>query len=139
MGDKPRITISICSVVLIISTVWIYASNKILNTPITAQTNTPINAYYNKDFKAALVGLKPAAEKGDSTAQFYLGAMYYNGQGVPQDYVTAYLWMTLSKEAGNHLAVDGLKLTASQMNTSQLEKGKRLVTEWKKSHKAISK
>lgn len=103
------------------------------------KSTSPVDAYYLKDYKAALSGLKPEAEKGNSTAQFYMGAMYYNGQGVPQDYVTAYMWLTLSKEAGNRMGTDGLKLVESKMDASQKTKGKEMVTKWKASHSSPNK
>ena len=45
----------------------------------------------------ALQGL---AEQGDAQAQFTLGAMYYNGRGVPQDYKQAVKWYRLAAEQG---------------------------------------
>jgi uncharacterized protein len=41
-----------------------------------------------------------AAEKGYADAQYYLGQMYYNGQGVPQDYKQAVHWFTKAAEKG---------------------------------------
>ena len=35
------------------------------------------------------------AEQGFPPAQYMLGLMYDKGQGVPQDYVLAYMWVTL--------------------------------------------
>lgn len=40
------------------------------------------------------------AERGDAEAQFTLGAMYYKGQGVPQDYKEAVRWYTKAAEQG---------------------------------------
>jgi uncharacterized protein len=41
------------------------------------------------DFKTAYSLNKPLAEAGDAKAQFLLGAAYYSGEGVPQDYAEA--------------------------------------------------
>ena len=38
---------------------------------------------------------RAAAEQGFPPAQYMLGLMYDKGQGVPQDYVLAYMWVTL--------------------------------------------
>ncbi len=46
-------------------------------------------AYDRGDYATALRELGPLVEQGDASAQFSLGVMYYNGQGVPQDYVKA--------------------------------------------------
>ena len=37
-----------------------------------------------------------AADQGYAQAQANLGAMYENGQGVPPDYATAYMWFSLA-------------------------------------------
>ena len=37
-----------------------------------------------------------AADHGLAPAQYNLGVMYGNGQGVPQDYVEAYKWLSLA-------------------------------------------
>ncbi len=48
--------------------------------------------------------LKLAAKQGNVDSQFKLGAMYYRGEGVPQNYDTALKWCTLAAEQGNVLA-----------------------------------
>ena len=57
-------------------------------------------AYKKEDYKTALQEFLPPAEKGASSAQFYLGLMYENGYGVLQDYKEAVKWYTLSAEQG---------------------------------------
>jgi hypothetical protein len=47
---------------------------------------------------------KKAAEKGFANAQYRLGSMYENGQGVPQDYKEAGKWYRLAAEQGNEAA-----------------------------------
>lgn len=42
-----------------------------------------------------------AAERGDADAQFSLGVMYHNGQGVPQDYMQAVSWYRKAAEQGH--------------------------------------
>jgi hypothetical protein len=37
-----------------------------------------------------------AANIGDADAQFYMGNMYEEGKGVPQDYVEAYFWLNIA-------------------------------------------
>ena len=44
---------------------------------------------------------KSKAEQGDAGAQSVLGIMYYNGEGVPQDYKKALHWFTKPAEQGN--------------------------------------
>ena len=44
---------------------------------------------------------KKVAEGGDANAQLNLGVMYYNGEGVPQDYKEAVKWYRMSAEQGH--------------------------------------
>ena len=46
--------------------------------------------------KAHIDSLRKAADQGLASAQFNLGAMYADGQGVPQDYAEAHKWMNLA-------------------------------------------
>ena len=57
-------------------------------------------AYEKEDYETALRELKPLAEKGHAAAQYYLGRIYHNGYGVPQNYRTAVKWYRLAAEKG---------------------------------------
>ena len=59
-----------------------------------------IAAYQAGDYATALKLWTPLAEQGDAFAQGLLGLMYFNGEGVPQDYVEAVRWLRLSAEQG---------------------------------------
>ena len=56
------------------------------------------------DFATALAEWVPLAEQGDAVAQFYLGVMYANGEGVIQDDKEAAKWYRLAAEQGNAVA-----------------------------------
>ena len=43
----------------------------------------------------------PAAEQGNTEAQIVLGWMYYNGEGVPQDFAEAAAWYRKAAEQGD--------------------------------------
>ncbi len=58
-------------------------------------------AYIDGDYKTALREWLPLAEQGNSSAQYLLGAMYKEGEGVSQDYKEAVKWYTLSAEQGS--------------------------------------
>jgi TPR repeat protein len=53
----------------------------------------PVTAGINPDQLVAVTRLKKAAEKGNAEAQFELGRIYGNGDGVPQDYQAAINWL----------------------------------------------
>ena len=60
----------------------------ILGTAQNANAGTKedaLAAYNRKDYATALSLLRPLATQGDAWAQFTLGFMYQNGQGVPKD------------------------------------------------------
>ena len=60
-----------------------------------------MNAFTKGNFKQAIALFKPLALQGDDKAQFNLGFMYSNGQGVAQDYVEAVKWYKLAAAQGN--------------------------------------
>ena len=51
-----------------------------------------VDAYLRRDYATALHEWRPLAEQGNARAQYYLGVLYSNGQGVPKDYVQAWQW-----------------------------------------------
>ena len=50
------------------------------------------------------------AQQGNSYAPFYLGLMYYNGEGVTQDYKQAVKWWRKAAEQGDASAQYSLGL-----------------------------
>jgi TPR repeat protein len=58
-------------------------------------------AYDAGDYQTAIQEWRPLAEQGDENSQFWLGLMYQNGQGVPQDYAEAMKWYRLAAEQGD--------------------------------------
>ena len=60
------------------------------------------SAYYLRgDFTDALREWRPLAEEGDARAQYYLGMMYANGEGVPENDRQAAHWFRKSARQGN--------------------------------------
>ncbi len=60
-----------------------------------------VEAYERGDYAAALEELRPLAERGDARAQYFLGSMYAEGEGVPEDYAEAAKWYHLAAERGD--------------------------------------
>ena len=52
------------------------------------------------DFKETLQVAEQEAEQGNALAQYLLGVMYYDGQGVRKDYVEAVKWYRKAAEQG---------------------------------------
>ncbi|MDJ0806851.1 MAG: tetratricopeptide repeat protein [Gammaproteobacteria bacterium] len=68
----------------------------------------PITASINPDQLTAYTRLKKAAERGNAEAQFELGRIYGNGEGVPQDYPTAIDWLVKAAEQDHAKAQESL-------------------------------
>jgi hypothetical protein len=66
-----------------------------------AQLVTGMTAHEQGDYTAALEILKPLAEDGEQQAQFILGLMYENGQGVAKSNVEAARWFFTAATQGN--------------------------------------
>ena len=84
-----------------------------LTTPMLAQDAVPalsegIEAIERGDFSTALRVFKAHAALGDAIAQYNLGWMYYNGEGVPQDYAESVKWYRLGAEQGDADAQNNL-------------------------------
>ena len=73
----------------------------IFSLPVMAQDfQKGLTAYKAGDDATALQEWMPLAEDGDYGAQYNLGLMYDNGQGVPQDYKEAMKWYRLAADQG---------------------------------------
>lgn len=60
-----------------------------------------LDAYEDRNYDAATRYFLDASTWGVKDAQFNLGVMYYHGQGVEQDLITAYAWFAISAERGD--------------------------------------
>ena len=66
-----------------------------------AEDQAGLQAVKNGDYRTAFTELLPLAQQGNADAQTELGFMYYNGEGVLQDYKEAGKWFRLSADQGN--------------------------------------
>jgi len=71
-----------------------------LTTSAWAGFDEGVAAYDRGDYATAFEEMLPIAEQGNADAQFALGVMYGNGDGVPQDYAVAMKWYRLAAEQG---------------------------------------
>ncbi len=68
---------------------------------LAADVQVGVEAYERGDYATALEELRPLAERGDDRAQYFLGSMYADGEGIPQDSVEAVKWYHLAAEQGD--------------------------------------
>ncbi len=90
--------------------------------------------------KKAAKWFRNAADKGFTEAQYDLGLMYEKGQGVAQDSIWAYTWLSLAAAelVSSQNDLDRLKLS---MNEKQISEAETRITDWRltNSHKMHKK
>ena len=69
--------------------------------PAWADFQAGMDAKNRGDLVKALREWRPLAEKGDARAQFYLGMLHENGDGVPEDFGKAREWYEKSAAQGD--------------------------------------
>jgi TPR repeat protein len=107
----------------------------ILLTPLAhADFQAGVDAYDRKDYATAFKEWQPLAEEGDALAQYNLGVMYANGQGVPQDYIQASMWVNLAAAQGQEEAVKGREILTKGVTSNQIAEAQRLAREWQTQH-----
>jgi len=57
--------------------------------------------YFNEEYQSAYELFRPLAEKGSSSAEYYMALMYDEGRGVKQDPRVAVGWYTLAAQQGH--------------------------------------
>jgi TPR repeat protein len=78
-----------------------------------------------------MIWFQRAAEQGHPVAELYLGVMYAEGRGVPQDYVRAYMWFSLSAVQGEQRAVKILEMAVRRMTPAQINEAQKPAHDWK--------
>jgi uncharacterized protein len=69
-----------------------------------------VSAFNHRDYAQASRVFIPLAERGNPSAQAYLGFMFETGRGVPQNYTEAAMWYRRAAEQGDSLAQYSLGL-----------------------------
>ena len=59
------------------------------------------DSYREKEYAKAAQLWRPLAESGDATAQYFLGSLFAEGKGVPQNDATAFQWFLRAANQGN--------------------------------------
>ncbi len=74
---------------------------------------------------------RKAAEQDDAIGQSGLGSMYLEGEGVPKDFVVAYMWFNLAAAHGDDGAKRYRDIVEAQMTPDQIAEAQRPSREWK--------
>jgi len=88
-----------------------------------------VAAYQSGDYATALREWTPLAEQGYAEAQYNLGLMYRNGQGVLQDNIYAHMWGNIASSNGSENGGKLRDIVAEDMTPAQLEKAQDLARE----------
>ena len=90
-----------------------------------------IAAYNKNDYSNALRHWRPLADQGNPAAQSNLALMYAKGQGVPRDYVQAYMWSSLSAARGHQEGARNRDSIAKGMTPAQITDARKRASTWK--------
>jgi TPR repeat protein len=74
---------------------------------------------------AALLWFRRAAGRGNPGAQYDLGRIYDEGNGVPQDYVSAHMWWNLASGNGSATGPAARDAVAANMTAADISEAQR--------------
>ena len=80
------------------------------------------SAHAADDFDA----VKKAAEQGRADAQYNLGVMYFRSEGVPEDDIQAYAWISLASAQGAEYAKNAKERLTGEMKSAEIAEAQKL-------------
>jgi len=90
-----------------------------------------VSAYRSRDYAMAAQLFRSLAKQGHARAQNNLGMLYRDGLGIPQDFVRAHMWHSVSAITWSDIdeketAMKERDGVASQMTAAQLKKAQAM-------------
>lgn len=95
----------------------------------------PKQGSVRQNYAEAVKWFRMSAEQGHAEAQFLLGSMYADGEGVPWDFVKAHMWLTLAAAQGDENAQRNRGIVAKRMTPDQIAEAQRLARVWMEEHR----
>ena len=89
-----------------------------------------VNAYMAGDYRRAHEIWAPLAEVGSRSAQFHLGALYFEGRGPTVDLSKAYYWLRISDYQGHKRAPSLLALAAEKLTRDEIDTSDNQARDW---------
>lgn len=81
------------------------------------------------EFSEALAWYGRSARQGYATAEFNIGTIYYNGNGMPSDTIEAYAWFLIARAAGEDSAAEAVSISEHEISPASRAEGQlRAVT-----------
>jgi TPR repeat protein len=87
--------------------------------------------YKQNNYAEAAKWFHLASDQGRADAQSNLGSMYAEGDGVPQDFVQALMWFTLSAAQNHKDGIENRDKAAGLMTPAQIAEAQKLARGWK--------
>ena len=84
-----------------------------------------------QSFPLALKWFEQAAQQNHAEAQYSLGAMYRNGQGVAVDKSKAYIWFNLAAAQGHERAGEARDNLLPALTPEQVLAAQKAAQEWR--------
>jgi len=84
-----------------------------------------VRAFQAGDYEEAVTLFRNAAEQGDAIAQGAVGEMYFNGQDVVQDNISAHMWWSIAATNGSELAAKKKDIVAKDMTVADISEAQR--------------
>ncbi len=72
---------------------------------------------------------KMLAENGNASAQLNLGYIYSHGEGIPKNFVKAYVWYSIASAKGNEKAKKNIDIISSEMTPQQVAQAQKEAAE----------
>ena len=91
--------------------------------------------YKQNNYAEAAKWFHLASDQGRADAQSNLGSMYAEGDGVPQDFVQALMWFTLSAAQNHKDGIENRDKAAGLMTPAQIAEAQELARGWKSTAK----
>ena len=97
----------------------------------TAQYNLGTMYRNKQEWDKAVSWFRLAAQQGQSMALYELGVLAARGQGVPQDAIAAFVYLTLSGERGYPAALKIRDRLEKAMSPEAIRRARELAKSWK--------
>ncbi len=81
-------------------------------------------AYKAGRYEDAFAAWMPLAKDGVRRAQFYVGGLYHDGQGVARDRLEAHYWVSLAQRSGYPPSEDLLQKITAEMSDAELQEAR---------------
>lgn len=92
-----------------------------------------------KDYLSAAKWCRKAGDAGDAKAQYNLGVMVAHGQGLEQDFVASYQWLTLAMHRLPEESLAARNSLVTKMTHEEVEQGQIAAEEWRTTHRMMKR